>query len=98
VYHHGAGFRPKLARHVDLQGRSTVRAERDRARIPASVPVLGRLERSLRYRIAARRHQEDLTRHADAGRRLSDEVYGWIVDDDEFYRRFQGAGVEGGAR
>jgi hypothetical protein len=98
VYHHGAGFRPKLARHVDLQGRSAVRAERDRAWIPASIPVLGRLERSLRYRVADRRHREDLARTADAGQQLSDEVFGWIVADDEFYRRFQGAGVEGGAR
>ena len=98
AYHHGAGFRPPLARHVDLQGRGAVRSAPDHAVIPEWVPVAGRLERSLRYRLADRRHREDLARHADEGQRLSDEVFGWILADDEFYRRFQGAGVEGGTR
>jgi hypothetical protein len=88
VYHHGAGFRPPLARRVDLQGRGAVRAAAARARTPAWVPVLGRVERSLRYRLAERRHRQELARHADEGQRLSDEVFGWILDDDEFYRRF----------
>jgi hypothetical protein len=88
VYHHGAGFRPPLARHVDLQGRGTVRAAPARALTPEWVPVLGRAERSLRYRLADRRHRRDLARQADVGQRLSDEVFGWILEDDEFYRRF----------
>jgi hypothetical protein len=53
------------------------------------VPVLSRLERSARYRWAHRRHLRDLARHSDAGQRLSDEVFGWILEDDDFYRRFQ---------
>jgi hypothetical protein len=36
-----------------------------------------------------RRHRHDLARHADDGQRLSDEVFGWILEDDEFFRRFQ---------
>jgi hypothetical protein len=89
VYHHGAGFRPPLARRVDLRGREVVRSAPARARTPAWVPGLGRLERSARYRLAERRHRHDLARHADDGQRLSDEVFGWILEDDEFYRRFQ---------
>jgi hypothetical protein len=89
VYHHGAGFRPPLARRVDLQGRQVVRAAPAQARTPEWVPVLGRAERSARYRIAQRRHRHDLAQHADDGQRLSDEVFGWIRDDDEFFRRFQ---------
>jgi hypothetical protein len=89
VYHHGAGFRPMLARRVDLQGRQAVRSAPGRAVTPEWVPVLGRAERSARYRIAQRRHNQDLAQHADDGQRLSDEVFASIRDDDEFYRRFQ---------
>ncbi len=89
VYHHGAGFRPPLARLVDLKGREVVRSAPARARTPEWVPVLGRAERSVRYRIAQRRHRRDLAQHADDGQRLSDEVFGWILEDDEFFRRFQ---------
>jgi hypothetical protein len=89
VYHHGAGFRPPLARRVDLSGRQAVRAAPSGALTPDWVPVLGRLERSARYRWANRRHLRDLARHSDAGQRLSDEVFGWILEDDDFYRRFQ---------
>jgi hypothetical protein len=89
VYHHGAGFRPPLARRVDLRGRGAVRAAPERARTPSWVPGLGRLERSVRYRLAGRRHRRELARHADEGQRLSDEVFGWILEDDDFYRRFQ---------
>jgi hypothetical protein len=88
VYHHGAGFRPPLARRVELRGRGAVRSAPDRARTPSWVPGISRLERSLRYRLATRRHRQDLARHADEGQRLSDEVFGWILEDDEFYRRF----------
>lgn len=88
VYHHGAGFRPPLARRVDLQGRQVVRSAPARARTPEWVPIISRAERSARYRIAQRRHRHDLAQHADHGQRLSDEVFGWILEDDEFFRRF----------
>lgn len=89
AYHHGAGFRSPLSRRVDLSGRQVVRSAPERAVTPSWVPVVGRLERSARYRLAGRRHHRDLARHADAGQRLSDEVFRWILEDDEFYRRFQ---------
>jgi hypothetical protein len=92
VYHHGAGFRPPLSRQVDLPGRQVVRSAPALARTPSWVPGLGRLERSVRYRRAARRHQQELAEHADAGQQLSDEVFGWILEDDEFYVRFQTPG------
>jgi hypothetical protein len=93
AYHHGAGFRPPLARHADLTGRREVRGAPHRAITPKWVPVAGRLERSVRYRLAARRHHRDLVRHAAEGRRRSDEVFGWILADDQFYRRFQEPGA-----
>ena len=62
---------------------------RRRQRIPASVPVLGKLERSARFRLARRRMRRDLEAGADAHQARSDEVYGWITTDDEFFRRFQ---------
>jgi hypothetical protein len=88
AYHHGAGFRAPLARHQELPGRSVVRRAHEDARIPAGVPVLGRAERSLRYRIARRRHRREIERRIEAGRELSAEVFSWIESDDEFYRRF----------
>jgi hypothetical protein len=88
AYHHGAGFRAPLARHHDLPGRGAVREAREDALIPAGIPVLGRAERSLRYRIARRRHEHDVERQVAAGRELSGEVFEWIETDDEFYRRF----------
>jgi hypothetical protein len=75
VYHHGAGFRPPLARRVDLQGRQVVRSAPARARTPDWVPIVSRVERSARYRLARRRHRHDLAQHADDGQRLSDEVF-----------------------
>jgi hypothetical protein len=88
AYHHGAGFRAPLARRDELPGRETVRAASGAAVTPGWVPVLGRAERSARYRVARRRHRRDVERSVEAGRRLSDEVFGWIETDDEFYRRF----------
>jgi hypothetical protein len=65
-----------------------VRQAPEDALIPAGVPVLGRAERSLRYRIARRRHEHDVERQVEAGRELSAEVFGWIQTDDDFHRRF----------
>lgn len=88
AYHHGAGFRAPLARRDELPGRETVRSATATAVTPAWVPMLGRAERSARYRSAQRRHRRAVERSVDEGRRLSDEVFGWIESDDEFYRRF----------
>ena len=89
VYHHGAGFRPPARPPRGPPGPRGGAVGAGRARTPEWVPVLGRAERSARYRIAQRRHRHDLAQHADDGQRLSDEVFGWILEDDEFFRRFQ---------
>ncbi len=88
AYHHGAGFRPPLARRDELPGREAVRGATASAVIPTWVPALGRAERSLRYRIARRRHQRDVERSIDEGQARSDDVFAWIESDDDFYRRF----------
>jgi hypothetical protein len=88
AYHHGAGFRAPLARRNELPGREAVRSATAASVIPAGVPILGRAERSARYRIAQRRHQRAIDESVDAGRALSDEVFGWITTEDDFSRRF----------
>ena len=88
AYHHGAGFRRKVARHQELVGNSEVRAASTKAKIPASVPVLGRAERSVRHRVARRSANRRLDALADESEVLSSEVFGWIQTDPEFYRRF----------
>jgi hypothetical protein len=77
VYHHGAGFRPR----VDRADRPSARAL-----FPESVPVLGRAERSLRWRsrqrsILRRRYQRE-------AERLNATVQGWIDTDDNIADRF----------
>jgi hypothetical protein len=88
AYHHGAGFRPPVARRLERPEKQAVRDSVDAARVPASVPVLGRLERSVRYRVARRAQQRTSTQRADADRRRADEVFAWIRNGDEFSRRF----------
>lgn len=98
-YHHGAGFRPPVPFRVGRPAREAVRESVASARIPASVPVLGRLERSVRYRFANRRAQQQIASYADDAQDLSDEVFGWIRDDPEFYRRFtEPGGADASAR
>ena len=88
VYHHGAGFRPPVTFRVTAPSRDRLRVATAAARIPASVPLLGRAERALRYRIAHRAEQRAMTRYLAASEERSDEVYRWICDDDHFHLRF----------
>jgi hypothetical protein len=88
AYHHGAGFRPPVTFRVGRPSREKVRAATDAAVIPASVPVLGRLERSLRYRLAQRRASQTMASYTEEKQTESDEVFESILRDDEFYRRF----------
>jgi len=88
AYHHGAGFRRKVARHVELVGSSEVRAATHKALIPASVPVLGRAERSVRSRVARRNADRRVEAAAQESELLSREVFGWIQTEPDFYRRF----------
>lgn len=88
VYHHGAGFRPPVTFRVGRPSRDRVRASVSKAVIPAGVPVLGRVERSVRYRLAERRESKEMTEYLDETQQQSDEVFGWIRDDDDFFLRF----------
>ena len=88
VYHHGAGFRAPVTYRVTLPSRDKVRAATASALLPARVPVLGRLERSLRYRVARRNETRRMAEYLDATQRQSDEVFTWIQTDDDFYQRF----------
>lgn len=88
VYHHGAGFRPKNARRVLLE--TDVRRERALAVtwFPPEVPLLRRAERYVRLKLANRRYNFQRSRAQRRAKRLSEKVFQWILDDDEFYRRF----------
>lgn len=74
VYHHGAGFRARVDR--------TDRVPRP-ALIPAGVPVLGRAERSLRWRW---RHRGAYVPRA--GAKPEEQVRSWIAADDNIAERF----------
>lgn len=87
-YHHGAGFRPPLSMLAALDAKRAVRDAAARSRIPARVPILGRLERAIRYRRERRRQAAQVAEYVDDSQALSDEVFGWVRDDPEFFRRF----------
>jgi len=55
------------------------------------VPLLGRAERSLRYRAAMRRYEAEVAAGAEADRALADEVYEALRVDDDFTRRLTDA-------
>ena len=78
VYHHGAGFRERRGGRVRTKVRPAI--------IPQSVPVLGRAERSIRWRSAQRRKQSESYQ-----RKAADQdalVRGWIAGDDNIVGRF----------
>ncbi len=87
AYHHGAGFREPQLRHAALPSRAQVRDEATVGTLER-VPVLGRVERSARFRLAQRRHRRRLADAAASAQQLSDEVFASIETDDDFYRRF----------
>jgi hypothetical protein len=91
VYHHGAGFRPMTSWRVSGPGRQKDRAATQRAVIPESVPLLGRLERSVRYRLATRKQTRELDDYAEQSEELSDQVFDWILHDDNVADRFLSA-------
>jgi hypothetical protein len=98
VYHHGAGSRAPVSFNATLPAREAARRATQAAVIPRSVPLLGRVERSVRYRLAWRRARREIAAYADRSQDLSDEVFGWIEHDDEFYRRFLERSPETGSR
>jgi hypothetical protein len=88
AYHHGAGFRPPVSLLQTRPAAEYRRAAVSAAKIPASIPLVGRAERSVRFRIARRRAERSVEASAQQSQTLSDEVFEWIQADDEFFRRF----------
>ena len=90
AYHHGAGFRDRIARLTTADARQRVREAASSSLIPARVPFVGRVERSLRYRAAVRRYEREVAAAAEADRGLADEVFEALCVDDDFARRLLG--------
>lgn len=89
VYHHGAGFRVPKSRQMMMTTRQEVLWAASGARTPTWVPLLGRAERSIRYRLADRRHREQVSNLAGKARDAAEDIRRQIETDDEFFRQFQ---------
>ena len=85
VYHHGAGFRVPKSRQMLLKSRQDVLWAASESRVPAWVPVVGRLERSARFRIADYRRRQQVTQVANQARDVGEHVFRRILTDDEFF-------------
>jgi hypothetical protein len=73
VYHHSAGFRPRYWSSRPAR----------RARVPMAIPVLGRAERSIRWRLRQ-------GRGAKKSASMDTKVRAWIAEDDDLVARFCG--------
>lgn len=94
AYHHGAGFRDRVARVTTADARARARATAGDTVIPARVPLLGRAERSLRYRAAMRRYEAEVAAGAEAERALADEVFEALCVNDDVIRRLTDAPID----
>jgi hypothetical protein len=87
VYHHGAGFRERLAR-VDSMAAGFAPEMAATLRSPRWIPGARRVERRIRVgparRERARWEREELPRQ----RQLAEDVFDAIVDDDDIVGRF----------
>ncbi len=88
VYHHGAGSRPAISYRQTIIQRDAIRKARDAAVIPASIPLLGKFERGVRYRRAEKQQAIIQGQILESAKILSEEVIASILTDDEFFRRF----------
>ncbi|MBJ7514128.1 MAG: hypothetical protein JHC94_07385, partial [Acidimicrobiia bacterium] len=88
VYHHGAGSRPAISYRQTIIQRDAIRKARDAAVIPASIPLLGKFERAVRYRRAEKQQAIIQGQVLESAKILSEEVIASILTDDEFFRRF----------
>ncbi len=79
VYHHGAGFRERLAR-ATLQLR--------RARVPQWIPLARRMDKRLAIQAATERRREHPPETLAAELALSDEILNDIRKNPNFYERF----------
>jgi hypothetical protein len=84
VYHHGAGFRERIAR-LDGSDLSLEHAINS-AILPKSVPYFGQLERSIRMRRAQARRDAWRASVGTEQNRLAEEVFASLLVDDHFYR------------
>jgi len=88
AYHHGAGFRGRLAR-VDTM-RAGLSTEMDKPRgSDSKIPGLRRLQRHYRSRQRARRRQRWERDEGPRQQALADEIFRAIVDDDDIVERFR---------
>ena len=88
LYHHGAGSRPAISYRQTIIQRDAIRKARDAAIIPASIPLLGKFERAVRYRRAEKQQAIIQGQVLESAKILSEEVIASILTDDEFFRRF----------
>ena len=88
VYHHGAGSRPAISYRQTIIQRDAIRKARDAAVIPASIPLLGKFERGMRYRRAEKQQAIIQGQILESAKILSEEVIASMLTDDEFFRRF----------
>lgn len=88
VYHHGAGSRPAISYRQELERRDFIRRARDSAVTPVNLPVLGRVERSLRYRWALASMKRQQASDLAAAKQLSESVIAEILRDEDFHLRF----------
>lgn len=88
VYHHGAGSRPAISYRQTIIQRDAIRKARDAAVIPASIPLLGKFERAVRYRRAEKQQAIIQSQVLESAKILSEGVIASILTDDEFFRRF----------
>lgn len=88
AYHHGAGFRGRLAR-VDtmLAGFSTEMDKPPRA--DSKIPGLRRVQRHYRSRQRARRRRRWEREEGPRQQALADEIFLAILDDDDIVERFR---------
>jgi len=94
VYHHGAGFRIPKTRRMLATNRQDVLFAASAARTPAWVPVVGRVERSLRYRYADFRQRQQISQLVLEARDQADDVFRAIETNDEFFHMFLDASTE----
>jgi hypothetical protein len=78
VYHHGAGFRARHGGRLRTRVRPAI--------IPQGVPLLGRAERSIRWRSAQWRRHSHWSQRKSA--KQDDLVRGWIANDENIVTRF----------
>jgi hypothetical protein len=96
AYHHGAGFRGRLARVDTMLAGFATEVDKPQS-APSRIPGLRRLQRHLRSREIARRRAQWGRDEGPRQRALDDEIFQAILDDEDIVERFRPrAGAAGG--